>query len=78
MALRPPPSPNPIDLPFTLHTHHTAKATELRKEIEILSQSFDRVLDRKESVMQSCLRDLSEAEAQVQGSWFRSSAAPPQ
>lgn len=43
-----------------------AKATELRKEIEILSQSFERVLDRKESVMQSCLRDLSEAESQEQ------------
>ena len=45
--------------------HAAAKATELRKEIEILSQSFERVLDRKESVMQSCLRDLSEAESQV-------------
>lgn len=69
----PPPSPNTSTTSsFVLPPNHTAKATELRKEIEILSQSFDRVLDRKESVMQSCLRDLTEAEAQVQGSWFGS------
>merc|ERR1719326_1992333 len=43
-----------------------AKGDEIRKELEILSQVFERVLDRKESVIQSCLRDLAEAEQQEQ------------
>ncbi|XP_044851318.1 dynein regulatory complex subunit 2 [Mauremys mutica] len=40
------------------------KARELRKDIEILSQTFERVVDCKDSVIQSLARDLSEAEAQ--------------
>uniref|UniRef100_A0A8C8REU1 Dynein regulatory complex subunit 2 n=1 Tax=Pelusios castaneus TaxID=367368 RepID=A0A8C8REU1_9SAUR len=40
------------------------KARELRKEIEILSQTFERVVDCKDSVIRSLARDLSEAEAQ--------------
>jgi hypothetical protein len=42
-----------------------AKSDELRRELEILSQTFERVLDRKEAVVQACLRDLNEAEQQV-------------
>ncbi|XP_067385855.1 dynein regulatory complex subunit 2 [Emydura macquarii macquarii] len=40
------------------------KARELRKDIEILSQTFERVVDCKDSVIRSLARDLSEAEAQ--------------
>ncbi|XP_039370754.1 dynein regulatory complex subunit 2 [Mauremys reevesii] len=40
------------------------KARELRKDIEILSQTFERVVDCKDSVIQSLASDLSEAEAQ--------------
>eukprot|EP00049_Salpingoeca_infusionum_P005092 m.88080 g.88080 ORF g.88080 m.88080 type:complete len:540 (-) comp12853_c0_seq3:628-2247(-) len=42
------------------------KATELRREIDILIQSFERVLDRKEAVVKSCLKDMEEAEQQTQ------------
>ncbi|XP_074836059.1 dynein regulatory complex subunit 2 [Carettochelys insculpta] len=40
------------------------KARELRKDIEILSQTFERVVDCKDSVIRSLARDLAEAEAQ--------------
>nr|XP_020641255.1 coiled-coil domain-containing protein 65 isoform X2 [Pogona vitticeps]XP_020641264.1 coiled-coil domain-containing protein 65 isoform X2 [Pogona vitticeps]XP_020641274.1 coiled-coil domain-containing protein 65 isoform X2 [Pogona vitticeps]XP_020641283.1 coiled-coil domain-containing protein 65 isoform X2 [Pogona vitticeps]XP_020641291.1 coiled-coil domain-containing protein 65 isoform X2 [Pogona vitticeps]XP_020641298.1 coiled-coil domain-containing protein 65 isoform X2 [Pogona vitticeps] len=40
------------------------KARELRKDIEILSQTFERVVDCKDSVIKSLAKDLSEAEAQ--------------
>eukprot|EP00730_Choanoeca_flexa_P015392 TRINITY_DN7058_c0_g1_i6.p1 TRINITY_DN7058_c0_g1~~TRINITY_DN7058_c0_g1_i6.p1 ORF type:complete len:585 (+),score=142.49 TRINITY_DN7058_c0_g1_i6:92-1756(+) len=43
-----------------------AKSDELKRELEILSQTFERVLDRKEAVVQACLRDLNEAEEQEQ------------
>eukprot|EP00056_Hartaetosiga_gracilis_P022374 m.29892 g.29892 ORF g.29892 m.29892 type:complete len:208 (+) comp9608_c0_seq1:117-740(+) len=43
-----------------------AKVDELRTEIDVLSQVFERVLDRKESIIQSYLRDLAEAEQQEQ------------
>lgn len=41
-----------------------AKSKELKKDIEILSQTFERVVDRKESVIKSLAKDLSEAEEQ--------------
>jgi hypothetical protein len=41
-----------------------AKAKELKKDIEILSQTFERVVDRKESVIKSLAKDLTEAEEQ--------------
>ncbi|XP_064354632.1 dynein regulatory complex subunit 2 isoform X2 [Dromaius novaehollandiae] len=41
-----------------------AKAEELRADIEILSQTFARVTDCKDSVIRSLARDLLEAEAQ--------------
>ena len=41
-----------------------AKAKELKKDIEILSQTFERVVDRKESVIKSLAKDLQEAEDQ--------------
>ncbi|XP_072540745.1 dynein regulatory complex subunit 2 [Salminus brasiliensis] len=40
------------------------RAAELRSEIAVLSQTFERVLDRKESVIRSLVSDLSEAEQQ--------------
>lgn len=41
-----------------------AKSKELKKDIEILSQTFERVVDRKESVIKSLAKDLAEAEEQ--------------
>lgn len=41
-----------------------AKSKELKKDIEILSQTFERVVDRKESVCKSLAKDLLEAEEQ--------------
>ncbi|XP_053159270.1 dynein regulatory complex subunit 2 [Hemicordylus capensis] len=40
------------------------KARELRKDIEILSQTFERVVDCKDSVIKSLAKDLAEAEEQ--------------
>ncbi|XP_063149765.1 dynein regulatory complex subunit 2 [Candoia aspera] len=40
------------------------KARELCKDIEILSQTFERVVDCKDSVIKSLAKDLAEAEAQ--------------
>ncbi|KAG8129515.1 hypothetical protein E2320_016236 [Naja naja] len=40
------------------------KARELRKDIEILSQTFERVVDCKDNVIKSLAKDLAEAEAQ--------------
>ncbi|XP_036617787.1 dynein regulatory complex subunit 2 [Trichosurus vulpecula] len=40
------------------------KAKELRKDIEILSQTFERVVDCKDSVIKSLAKDLTEAEDQ--------------
>ncbi|XP_071946491.1 dynein regulatory complex subunit 2-like [Antedon mediterranea] len=42
----------------------TAKSKELKKDIEILSQTFERVVDRKDSVIKSLVKDLGEAEEQ--------------
>ncbi|XP_074641564.1 dynein regulatory complex subunit 2-like [Tubulanus polymorphus] len=41
-----------------------AKSKELKKDIEIMSQTFERVVDRKESVIKSLAKDLMEAEEQ--------------
>ncbi|XP_022096316.1 coiled-coil domain-containing protein 65-like [Acanthaster planci] len=41
-----------------------AKSKELKRDIEILSQTFERVVDRKDSVIKSLAKDLSEAEEQ--------------
>ncbi|XP_074082131.1 dynein regulatory complex subunit 2 [Macrotis lagotis] len=40
------------------------KSKELRKDIEILSQTFERVVDCKDSVIKSLAKDLTEAEDQ--------------
>jgi len=42
----------------------TSKSKELTKDIEILSQTFERVVDRKDSVIKSLVKDLEEAEEQ--------------
>lgn len=41
-----------------------SKSKELKKEIEILSQTFERVIDRKDAVIKSLSKDLDEAEEQ--------------
>ena len=41
-----------------------AKSKELKRDIEILSQTFERVVDRKDSVIKSLAKDLTEAEEQ--------------
>lgn len=43
-----------------------AKSAELKKEIEILSQTFERVIDRKDAIIKSLVKDLDEAEEQYQ------------
>lgn len=43
-----------------------AKATALCKDIEILSQTFERIVDRKDAIIKSLAQDLSEAEEQYQ------------
>jgi len=40
------------------------KADELKKDIQILSQTFERIIDRKSSVIEALTNDLEEAEAQ--------------
>lgn len=41
-----------------------AKAQELRREIDILSQTFERIVDRKDAVIKSLKTDLDEADEQ--------------
>ncbi|KAH9525692.1 Dynein regulatory complex subunit 2 [Bulinus truncatus] len=41
-----------------------AKSKELKKDIEILSQTFERVIDRKDAVIKSLTTDIAEAEEQ--------------
>merc|ERR1719446_1752319 len=43
-----------------------AKLEQLRKDIEILSQSHERDVDRKDAILQMLDRDLEEAEEQYQ------------
>ena len=43
-----------------------AKSQELKKDIEILSQTFERVIDRKEAIIKSLVKDIDEAEEQYQ------------
>ena len=49
-----------------LITPSSAKATALCKDIEILSQTFERIVDRKDAIIKSLAQDLSEAEEQYQ------------
>jgi hypothetical protein len=41
-----------------------AKAKELLKDIEIMSQTFERIIDRKDSVIKALVKDLQESEEQ--------------
>jgi len=41
-----------------------AKSKELKKDIEILSQTFERIVDRKDATIKSLAKDLQEAEEQ--------------
>lgn len=36
----------------------------MKKDIEILSQTFERVIDRKEAIIKSLVKDIEEAEEQ--------------
>lgn len=38
----------------------------MKKDIEILSQTFERVIDRKEAIVKSLVKDIEEAEEQYQ------------
>ena len=42
------------------------KSVELKKDIEILSQTFERIIDRKDAILKSLVKDLEEAEEQYQ------------
>ena len=48
-----------------------AKSEEIKKDIEVLSQSFEREVDRKDSIIKSLAKDIEEAEEQYQSA-FRS------
>ena len=41
-----------------------AKSKELKKEIEILSQTFGRIIDRKDTVIKASSSEINEAEEQ--------------
>jgi hypothetical protein len=41
-----------------------AKSKELKKEIEILSQTFGRIIDRKDTVIKASSAEIEEAEEQ--------------
>ena len=51
---------------MVLNYFYLAKSSELRKDIEILSQTFERVIDSKDAVLKSLVKDLDEAEEQYQ------------
>jgi len=40
------------------------KSAELKREIQILSQTFERIMDRKDAVVQQYAKDLEESEEQ--------------
>ncbi len=42
------------------------KAKELYRDIEIMSQTFERIIDRKDSVIKELLKDLNESEEQFE------------
>lgn len=50
----------------SLCLYFAAKSQELKKDIEILSQTFERVIDRKEAIIKSLVKDIDEAEEQYQ------------
>jgi len=41
-----------------------SKSAELKKELQILSHTFERIMDRKDAVTQQLARDLEESEEQ--------------
>uniref|UniRef100_T2MAI1 Dynein regulatory complex subunit 2 n=1 Tax=Hydra vulgaris TaxID=6087 RepID=T2MAI1_HYDVU len=43
-----------------------AKSSELKKDIEVLNHTFDRIVDQKDSIIKSLLKDIEEAEDQHQ------------
>lgn len=49
---------------FFFLTRYNFQAEELKKEIAILSQTFERVVDRKDAILKSLVRELDEAALQ--------------
>jgi len=45
------------------------KSSEVKKDIEILKQTFERVIDRKDAITKSLMKDLDEAEEQYQAAF---------
>ncbi len=45
---------------------YLAKSEELTKDLNIMSQRFERIVDRKDAIIQSLAQDLEEAEEQYQ------------
>ncbi len=43
-----------------------AKIDELCKDLQVMSQTFERVVDRKDAIISSLAKDLEEAEEQYQ------------
>ncbi len=43
-----------------------AKTEDLRKDVDVMSKTFERVVDRKGAIIQSLAKDLEEAEEQYQ------------
>ena len=41
-----------------------SKSKELKKDLEILSQTFERIVDRKDATIKSLVKDLQEADEQ--------------
>ena len=53
-------------VPYLWRLCSPAKSQELKRDIEILSQTFERVIDRKEAIIKSLAKDIEEAEEQYQ------------
>ena len=51
-------------IPFSRRDKVAEKSKEMKKDIKIQSQTFERVVDRKESDIKSLVNDLLEAEEQ--------------
>ena len=46
------------------HVLFSAKTDEMRKEIETLNQTFERIVDRKDALIKSLMKDIDESDRQ--------------
>lgn len=53
---------------FIIYNHNVFpdKAADLRKDLDVMSQTFERIVDRKDAIIRSLVKDLEEAEEQYQ------------